>query len=43
MNKSPFSHVKQIAHFDFAVILFFETRTNFFGNVLPVCFLQFLQ
>ena len=30
--------VKQITHFGFPLILFFEIRTNLFGNVLLACF-----
>ena len=33
--------VKQIAHFDFPLVLFFEITINFFDNVLPVCFYSF--
>ena len=35
--------VKHIAHLDFPLILLFEIKTNFFGNVLAVCLLHFLQ
>ena len=28
-------------HFDFTLILFCEIKINFYGNVLPVCFLHF--
>ena len=35
--------VKQKAHFDFPLILFFEIKTNFFGNVILVCLLCVLQ
>ena len=30
--------VKHSAYFDFHLILFFEIKTNFFGNVLSACF-----
>ena len=35
--------VQQIAHLDFPLILFSEIKTNYFGNILTVCLLHFLQ
>ena len=43
MKDLSVKQVKQIAYLDFIFILFFEIKTIFFGNVLLVCLLHFLQ